>query len=105
MKKYTEEIIEIVLDNVTCEPSADIDDYGFKEYSIDYSLDNEKKVMKKCLAAIPEMEIKVDEQFIQEKTIDMIEVISKGKILEAMSFIRSFIKELSDKINLKGDEK
>lgn len=107
MEKYIEEIIEIVLDNVSCDHQPG-DEYGRGGY-VDYSLDNEKEVMKKCLAAIPaypmKFILKVDEKFIQDKTIDMIEVIAKGKIGEAMSFIRSFINELSDKINLEGDEK
>jgi len=50
-EKLIEEIIEIVLDNVTCEHSADMDDLGLKQHSADYSLDNEKEVMKKCLEA------------------------------------------------------
>lgn len=37
---------------------------------------------------------KITEKLIQEKTIEMIEIISKGKILEAMSFIRSLVEEI-----------
>lgn len=50
--KLIEEIIEVVLDNVSCEHQAP-DEYSTRGRggSVDYSLDNEEKVMKKCLEA------------------------------------------------------
>lgn len=103
MEKYIEEIIEIVLDNVSCEHPYVVEHgkEGIAMAQVEYSLMNEKEVMKKCLAAIPKGSI--DEIFIQEKTQEMIKIISESKLLEAMSFIRSLINEVLEKINLKGD--
>ena len=106
-RSLIEEIIEIILGNVSCDHQPG-DEYG-RGGSVDYSLDNEKKVMKKCLALI--MKPQVKEEWIEERALEL-----HGKLypnlgtdldmLELMmDFIRSFIKELSDKINLKGDEK
>ena len=55
MKKYIEAIIEIVLDNVSCE-HAEIEEYprGPKFDDPTYSLDNEQDVIKKCLLLKPE---------------------------------------------------
>jgi len=98
--KWIEDIIDIVLESVSCDHSIDSDGSGKTYDSVDFSLNYQEDVVKKCVEAIPEVELKieVDEKFIQEKTMEMVEIISKGKILEAMSFIRSFIKELQEKI-------
>lgn len=107
MEKYIEEIIEIILEDVSCDHQVDSDGSGKRYDSVIYALNNEQEAMKKCLAAIPaypmKFILKVDEDFIQKKTIEMIEIISGAKILEAMSFIRKLINELSGKINLIGD--
>lgn len=107
MEKYIEEIIEIVLDNVSCDHSIEKGYPGRPIHDVTYSLDNEQEVIKKCLAAIPaypmKFILKVDNKFIEEKTFEMIKIVSGGKILDSMSFIRKFINEMSEKINLKGD--
>jgi|GEM_PF-5061443 len=109
MEKYIDDIIEIILEDVSCDHQVDSDGVGKIYDDVSYSLKNEQEVMKKCLAVIPaypvKFTLKVDGRFIQKKTQEMIEIISKGKMLEAMSFIRSLINEISEKINLKGDEK
>lgn len=106
MEKYIEEIIEIVLDNISCEHSVG-ESLGLEGYDVYYSLDNEKEVIKKCLAAIPaypmKFILKVDNEFIEEKTFEMVKIVSSGEILDSMSFIRKLINEISEKINLKGD--
>lgn len=106
MEKYIEEIIEIVLDNVSCEHTVE----GYltgSHQDITYSLDNEKEVIKKCVKAIPaypmKFILKVDNEFVEEKTFEMVKIVSSGEILDSMSFIRKLINEISEKINLKGD--
>jgi len=98
--KWIEDIIEIVLESVSCDHSIDEDGSGKTYDSVAFSLNYEQDVIKKCVEAIPEAELKldVDNKYIENKTVEMIEIISKGKILEAMSFIRSFINELQEKI-------
>ena len=117
MEKYIEEIIEIILDNVSCDhPQADEDgrySTGGRVRNIDYSLDNEKEVMKKCLAAIPAFPmkfiIKVGEEWIEDKAralgyrAESLYGSHTYTLSSFKEFIRSFINELSDKINLKGD--
>lgn len=36
----------------------------------------------------------VTNKWIEEKTMEMIDIVSKGKILESMTFIRSIVKEI-----------
>ena len=98
--KWIEDIIEIVLESVSCDHSIDEDGAGKPYDSVAFSLNYEQDVIKKCVEAIPEVELKldVDEKFIQDKTVDMIKFTSEGKIPGAMSFIRSFIRELEQKI-------
>ena len=52
MEKYIEEVIEIVLDNVSCEHQIS-GEYtrGMRVADVTYCLDNEQEVIKKCLAA------------------------------------------------------
>lgn len=105
--KWIEDIIDLVMENVSCDHQPNSDGTGKIYDSVSYHLNDEEGVLKKCVEAIPEIPIefnlKESEKFIQEKTMEMIEMVSRGKILEAMSFIRSFINEVLEKINLKGD--
>ena len=102
MEKYIEKIIEIILENVSCEHQEIKDEYPKQRFDdVTYSLGNEQEVIKKCLAVIPK--VSIDNKFIEEKTIGLIEIISKSKTLDAMSFIRSLINEVLEKIKLKGD--
>ena len=58
MEKYIEEIIEIVLDNISCEHTEDSDGSGKRFHNVSFCLENEQEVMKKCLAAIPAYSMK-----------------------------------------------
>jgi len=111
MEKLIEEIIEIVLDNVSCE-HCQLDECSTGG-SVDYSLDNEKEVMKKCLAAIPaypmKFILKVDEEYIKEKARKLWDEHFQNleeysyTVEDLQEIIRKLINELSDKIKLIGD--
>lgn len=107
--KWIEDIIEIVMDDVSCDHQVDSDGAGKRYDDVIYTLNDEQKVVKKCLEAIPEIpiefDIKIDTKYIEEKTMEMIDIVSKGKILESMSFIRLLIKELMEKIKFNGGKK
>jgi len=50
-----------------------------------------------CKALVLKLEEKkktVTNKWIEEKTMEMIDIVSKGKILESMSFIRSLVQEI-----------
>lgn len=51
MKKYIEDIIEIILEDVSCDHQVDSDGSGKRYDSIIYTLKDEQGVIKKCLSA------------------------------------------------------
>lgn len=61
MEKVIEEIIEIVLDNVSCEHQP-YEEYGTggRGGSVDYSLDNEQEVIEKALKVLEKINLKGD---------------------------------------------
>jgi len=66
MEKYIEAIIEIVLDNVSCEHEKPDPTYpGRMIAHATYSLDNEDEVIKKCLKLKPDSINK--EEFIEKR--------------------------------------
>lgn len=118
MKEYIEKIIEIILENVSCE-HQEIEEYprGPKQDNPTYFLENENAVIEKCIKAIPARLIErpgITKEFIDEKTRELITmisdlypyegspcVISKSK---AKDFLSSLLNELAAKINLIGKE-
>lgn len=67
MEKYIEEIIEIVLDNVSCE-HQEIEDtlHGPTFDDPTYSLEDEEAVIEKCLEILPRKP-GITEEFIEKK--------------------------------------
>ena len=54
MKEYIENIIEIVLENISCDHQADGDhSTGVRFDDTNYCLNNEKVVIEKCLKIVP----------------------------------------------------
>lgn len=114
MEKYIEEIIEIVLENVSCD-HPQRDEYspgGIGMAEVEYSLMNEKKVIKKAIAALPARLIEkplLTEKFMKQKVLEMmINFNTKGKFYDdkeqgCRKILDSIINELAAKINLKGD--
>ncbi len=71
MKEYIEKIIEIILDNVSCE-HQEIEEYprGPKQDDPTYSLENEQAVIEQCIKAIPARLIQgpgIDEKYMKKK--------------------------------------
>ena len=106
MKEYIEKIIEIILEDVSCE-HPEIEEYprGAKSNNPTYSLDNENAVIKKCIEAIPARLIErpeITEEFLKKKTREILELIGKihGEYLNAhigaaKEFIQLILKEES----------
>jgi len=67
--KWIEDMIEIVLESVSCDHSIDEDGAGKPYEDVIYNLNYEQDVIKKCIEAIPEVELKleVDDEFMEEK--------------------------------------
>lgn len=105
--KWLEDIIEIVLANVSCE-HQEIEEHprGPKHDDVSYTVDDQ--VMIKALEAIPDLplkfSLKVDEKFIIEKGCEASRFysVSCKTVEDSRNFIRSFIKELVDKIKFNG---
>ena len=66
-----------------------------KQWEVDGLKKHIKNLEERCAELIGKKP-KVTGEWIQEKTMEMIEIISKGKILEAMSFIRKLVGELTN---------
>lgn len=108
--KWIEDIIEIVLDSVSCDHQLDSDGAGKTYDDVSFSLDDEEDVLKKCVEAIPEVKLRleVDGKFIKEKSRRLsgmslysckgVSLRGSISVEEARIFIRSFIKELEEKI-------
>lgn len=100
--KWIEDIIDIVMESVSCDHSIDHDGAGKSYDSVSYSLNYEQDVIKKCVEAIPEVELKldVDDQWIIEKGCEASRFYSTicRTVEDSRNFIRSFIKELQEKI-------
>lgn len=112
MKEYIEEIIEIILENVSCE-HQEIEEFprGPKHDDPTYSLEDEKAVIEKCIEAIPARLIErpeITEEFIEKKARELREktyiaepIHGYGLDLNiAREFLSSLLNELSAKINL-----
>jgi len=101
MKEYIEKIIEIFLENVSCD-HQEIEEFphGPKFDDPTYCLNDENAVIEKCLAVIPEANIEELEEWIEEKAKELCEQNYVND--EAKDFIRSLVNELLDKINFKG---
>ncbi|MCK4760500.1 MAG: hypothetical protein KAT69_10655 [Candidatus Aminicenantes bacterium] len=88
MKEYIEKIIEIILENISCE-HQEIEEYprGPKQDNPTYFLEDEKAVIEKCLKAMPDIEEKARELFAWSA--------DPRTIKECEDFIRSLLKEES----------
>ena len=118
MKKYIEKIIEIILEDVSCD-HPEIEEYprGPKQDDPTYFLENENAVIEKCIEAIPARLIErpeITEEFMEKKMTELITMVSdlyphegspcvipKSK---AREFLSSLLNELAAKINLTGRE-
>lgn len=121
MKEYIEKIIEIILENVSCE-HQEIEEYprGPKHDDPTYSLEDEKTVIDKCLKALPARLIErpeITEEWIEEKAQKFLKLAytitrTEPDIMEHRinlnfikeEFLSSLLNELSAKINLIGKE-
>lgn len=55
--KWIEDIIEIIMDNVSCDHQHDRDGSGKVFADVSYCLNDEQDVIKKCIEAIPEIPV------------------------------------------------
>lgn len=120
MKEYIEKIIEIILEDVSCE-HQEIDEFphGPKFDDPTYSLEDEKAVIEKCIKAIPARLIErpeITDRFMLEKAEELFKklfhapgMIYKGPYVHHMNtikdFLSSLLNELAAKISLIGKEK
>ena len=115
MKEYIESIIEIILEDVSCEHQEDSDGAGRKYDDVSYWLKNQKAVMEKCIEAIPTRLIErpeITEEFLRTKAREFHDKLWPGQICgddcNRQMIIRELISELLDelsaKINLIGKE-
>lgn len=117
MEEYIEKIIEIILENVSCE-HEEIEEYprGPKQDDPIYFLENVKSVINQCIEAIPARLIErpeITEEFIEKKAKELRErtyiaepIHGYGLDLNtAKEFLSSFLDELAAKISLIGKEK
>jgi len=115
--KWIEDIIEIVLENVSCDHQIDSNGAGKSYDSVSYSLNYEEDVIKRCIEAIPEVpliesQLQVTDELIEEKAREIHRITLSSDICNykcsAMTrirdFIRSFIKELEQKIKREMNE-
>ena len=118
MKEYIEKIIEIILENVSCE-HQEIEEYprGPKFDDPTYSLNDTTAVVEKCIEAIPARLIErpeITEEWMKEKTRQLsgmsliackgVSLRSTISIKEAEIFLSSLLDELATKISLIGKE-
>lgn len=119
MKEYVEKIIEIILEDVSCEHQK-IEEFphGPKIDDPTYFLDDQNMVIEKCIKAIPARLIErpeITDRFILEKAEELFKklfhapgMIYKGPYVQHMNTIKDFLcsilNELSAKINLIGKE-
>ncbi|MCK5127954.1 MAG: hypothetical protein KAR42_16975 [candidate division Zixibacteria bacterium] len=114
MKEYIEKIIEIILDNVSCE-HQEIEEYprGPKQDDPTYSLENEQMIIEQCIKAIPARLIERPEittEFIEKKTTELHDKIWPEEKCNNLcrrqatirEFLLSLLNELAAKISLIG---
>ena len=93
MKEYIEKIIEIVLEDVSCE-HQEIEEYprGPKHDDPTYSLKDENAVIEKCLALLKEK--KAYEIFIGKKARELFAWSAEPRtIKECEDFVRALFEE------------
>lgn len=67
MEKYIEDIIEIILEDVSCDHQVGLDGAGKIYDDVTYCLKNEKEVIEKCIKAIPGKKPEITEGFIMNQ--------------------------------------
>lgn len=117
MKEYIESIIDIILEDVSCD-HQEIDEFphGPKFDDVTYSLKDPLAVIEKCIEAIPARLIErpeITDRFMLEKAEELFKklfhapgMIYKGPYVQHMNtikdFLSSLLNELATKINLIG---
>lgn len=114
MKEYIEKIIEIVLENISCD-HPEIEEYprGAKSNDPDYCLNDPVAVVRKCIEAIPARLIERPEitvEFMEKKTRELHDKLWPEEKCEnhcrrqtaIREFLSSLLNELAAKINLIG---
>jgi len=71
MRKFIEGVIEMILEDVSCEHTTDSDGSGKRIHDVSYSLQNEKEIIEKCLEAIPEVKPKIVEEMNIRSEFDL----------------------------------
>ena len=95
--KWIQDIFDIVLENVFCEHVSDSNGAGKIYDDASYFLNDEEDVLKKCVEAIPEVELefKVSDKFLDEQAKELYEAVSRCETsgLKACitNFMRSFV--------------
>ena len=119
MKEYIEKIIEIILEDVSCEHRIEEEYSGGPAFDdVAYSLKDEKMVIEKCIEAIPARLIErpeITEEWMKKKIRQLsgmsliackgVSLRSTISIKEAEIFLSSLLDELAAKISLIGKEK
>lgn len=117
MKEYIESIIEIVLEDASCEHRIEEEYSGGPAFDdVSYSLKNEKMVIKKCIEAIPARLIErpeITEEFMEKKATEFHDRLwpdetcggqcNRQKIIKEL--LSSLLNELAAKISLIGKER
>lgn len=79
MKEYIEKIIEIILEDVSCEHQIEEEYSGGPAFDdVAYSLKDEKMVIEKCIKAIPARLIErpeITDEFIEKKARKLHQVV------------------------------
>lgn len=71
MKKFIAKLIEIILEDVSCEHTTDSDGSGKKFHDVSYSLQNENEIIEKCLEEIAEVKHKFVEKMHIRSEFDL----------------------------------
>jgi len=116
MKEYIEKIIEIILEDVSCE-HQEIEEYprGPKIDDPTYFLENENAVIEQCIEAIPARLIErpeITKEFIDKQARELHDKLWPGekcgghcnRQMEIKEFLSSMLNELAAKISLIGKE-
>ncbi len=117
MKEYIESIIEIILENVSCE-HQEVEEYprGPKQDDPTYSLENEQMVIEQCIKAIPARLIErpeITDKFLRTKAREFHDQLWPEQICDdkcnrqiiIRELLSSLLNELAAKINLIGKGK
>ncbi|MCK4647244.1 MAG: hypothetical protein KAU46_13400 [Candidatus Aminicenantes bacterium] len=112
MKEFIESIIEIILEDVSCDHQIEEEYSGGPAFDdVAYSLNDEKAVIRKCVEAIPARLIErpeITEGFIDKKATELHDKLWPGEKCggqcnrqrEIKDFLSSLLNELAAKINL-----